>query len=496
MGSTVCAQSGLEVEFEDDPLFKDANVLPGYSVVRWVKVTNTSGDIQPIATEAIEFSPIEDSPYFGSDPGDVPSDDLSRALTITISIQGGDDLYGGSTGEKTLFQFYQDGETYLSAVDNGVTEEYVFEIAFPANKGNEWQGKTTNFKISAGFMGKEGGPTCNYDGVQNNGETGIDCGGGGCPTCGSGGGGGGPVPPGLRITNEATACVGTTDAIINWLTTYKSTSRVIYDTEFGQFDMSETTNYGYAFSTIEKDNIIPISQNGVTAHTVELIGLTPNTTYYFRCVSHASPPSIGEWREFTTLAVGEGDPCCEYPPEDEPPVEPPVEEPPAEEPEGGMAHSGPTDTGTGGITGGTPPDEEEPPAEEEPSKEEPTEDEPEANFTAGLGGIFSDLFKGWSDGFPCLPWWLLLILIIYSLVKGKKAWKRRDQEAIESMRAYWKKAAIVWFDWGFLLLALLLIFYFFLHICFTLLIFLILALLTALIQYSLSRAYRKRRDNL
>ena len=25
---------------------------------------------------------------------------------------------------------------------------------------------------------------CNWDHVQNNGETGVDCGGGGCPSCG------------------------------------------------------------------------------------------------------------------------------------------------------------------------------------------------------------------------------------------------------------------------------------------------------------------------
>ena len=25
---------------------------------------------------------------------------------------------------------------------------------------------------------------CNYDGVKNNGELGVDCGGGGCPNCG------------------------------------------------------------------------------------------------------------------------------------------------------------------------------------------------------------------------------------------------------------------------------------------------------------------------
>ena len=115
IGNTVCAQSAIDVEFENDPLFKNANIMPGDSVVRWMKVTNNSGETMPIAIEAINF------PGFPN-IGDVPSDDLSRALMVVIGLSGNNDLYGGTTGEKTLFELYQDGVTYLSDVANGATQ--------------------------------------------------------------------------------------------------------------------------------------------------------------------------------------------------------------------------------------------------------------------------------------------------------------------------------------------------------------------------------------
>ena len=47
---------------------------------------------------------------------------------------------------------------------------------------------TVDVSVTAQVLGEE---SCNYDGIQNNNETGVDCGGGGCPACDSGGGGGG-----------------------------------------------------------------------------------------------------------------------------------------------------------------------------------------------------------------------------------------------------------------------------------------------------------------
>jgi len=39
----------LNVIFESQPLFKEANFLPGHSVTRWAKVTNTGELSQRIA---------------------------------------------------------------------------------------------------------------------------------------------------------------------------------------------------------------------------------------------------------------------------------------------------------------------------------------------------------------------------------------------------------------------------------------------------------------
>jgi len=268
--------SPLEVEFEKTPLFKEANFLPGDSVTRWVRVTNNTGQPQRIATEAINW------PGF-PDPDDVPEKDLSRALEIIIREKGGSDLYGGSLGKKTLFDFYKDGEIYLSDVSSNGTKEYEFEITFPSDKRNEWQGATTTFDILIGFQGVEGKVP---------------------PGTPPGGGGGGGYIPGLTIKNEGAFYISTSTATITWQTSYFSTSKVIYDTQPGKFDLSAgEPSYGYTFYKEGDDSGNP----KVTFHSVTLTGLTPSTTYYYRCVSHASPPTISREYSFTTLPSPEGE---------------------------------------------------------------------------------------------------------------------------------------------------------------------------------------------
>jgi hypothetical protein len=108
---------------------------------------------------------------------------------------------------------------------------------------------------------------------------------------------------GLTIQYENSRTSATT-ATITWLTSYKSTSRVIYDTEPNQFDLSKgEPSYGYEFYTDEYDT--PANTNGVTGHSISITGLDPLTTYYFRCVSHASPDTVGTEHSFTTLAMGD-----------------------------------------------------------------------------------------------------------------------------------------------------------------------------------------------
>ena len=57
------------------------------------------------------------------------------------------------------------------------------------NNGVQDNGETGVDCGGGGCPACGGGGGCNNNGVQDNGETGVDCGGGGCPACGGGGGG-------------------------------------------------------------------------------------------------------------------------------------------------------------------------------------------------------------------------------------------------------------------------------------------------------------------
>lgn len=155
-GNMARAQSNppLEVEFQNEPqpLFYKTNFLPGQSLTGWIKVTNKSGEVQKIATEAVNY------------PDPISPTDLSRALMIVIK-KDTEELYGGSADPKTLSDFYLDSgkpspednkEIYLSDLKNGETVQYDITISFPVEKGNEWQNRTTNFYLAIGFQGEEG----------------------------------------------------------------------------------------------------------------------------------------------------------------------------------------------------------------------------------------------------------------------------------------------------------------------------------------------------
>ncbi|MCF7835785.1 MAG: fibronectin type III domain-containing protein [Candidatus Marinimicrobia bacterium] len=125
------------------------------------------------------------------------------------------------------------------------------------------------------------------------------------PAGGNGGGGGGGVVSqelSIRDDSVVTSNKQTTSIVVSWYTNNRSTSRVIYGTDPGVFDSTNTPNYGYAFSTDVFNT--PASENGVNQHSVTLVGLLPNTTYYFRAVSTASPPKFSSEYNFVTLVPG------------------------------------------------------------------------------------------------------------------------------------------------------------------------------------------------
>ncbi len=248
----------LEVIFNPDPLFSQANFAPGQAVTANINVTNNTDAVQPIAIEAINVN----------DP-----DNLGSALTIEIS-QGTSQVYTGS-----LADFFSAGEVYLSNLNSLANTTYNVEVTFSETAGNDWQGKVLNsFDVLVGFLGEMPPPPPPP------------------PAPSGGGGGGGGITHGLSIFDEAEFEVTDTTATISWRTNYFSTSRVVYsqESEPHDFNISDLPNYGYAHSSVE-------DTNKVTAHTVVLTDLEPNTTYYYRVISHASPATVSLQHTFTTL---------------------------------------------------------------------------------------------------------------------------------------------------------------------------------------------------
>ncbi|MBU4375536.1 DUF11 domain-containing protein [Patescibacteria group bacterium] len=267
--NSACAQepNELVVDFQEMPLFNSVtNFLPGDAETRWAKITNNSGQKQKIGVKIIDKH-LCSADYC-----------LSDKLNLDIS-ENGNLLYSGS-----LTTFYEMGEIHASDLENGADTTYNFSIIFFPNSGDDYQGLTANFDIEIGFFGQE-----------SIGEE-IQPGGGG-------GGGGGVIISGLMIYNEQASNIEANNVTITWLTNLDSTSRVIYSPGgFPHlFNSNNPPNYGYVLSTVEKD-LAP----RVTGHSVYISGLLPATTYYFRCVSRASPATIGFQYSFTTPAEDEG----------------------------------------------------------------------------------------------------------------------------------------------------------------------------------------------
>ena len=109
------------------------------------------------------------------------------------------------------------------------------------------------------------------------------------------------MPPGLTIFNEADWNVTENSVTITWQTNYFATSRVIYATTSGLFDLSDGEPY-YGYTDLKEGDDTGLEK--VTAHSVTITGLSSGTIYYYRCVSHASL-AISEDHSFTTLGVKE-----------------------------------------------------------------------------------------------------------------------------------------------------------------------------------------------
>ena len=94
------------------------------------------------------------------------------------------------------------------------------------------------------------------------------------------------TPPSMSAEEAANATQ--TSVVVSWTTDHPATSRVVYGLDSVSDANATSTgapNYGYANSTDEDATLS-------TSHSVTVTGLTANTTYFFRGVSHGSPEAI------------------------------------------------------------------------------------------------------------------------------------------------------------------------------------------------------------
>ncbi|MCH7598032.1 fibronectin type III domain-containing protein [Patescibacteria group bacterium] len=278
MSPSVAFAQNLVVVFEENPLFSEANFLPGNEVIRTVEVTNDSGSPQNIIVEAINA--LDDDGF-----GDV----LDIVIKEGVAI-----LYDDPLGT-----FLRAGEVPLSSLGDGVSTTYSFGITFDSSSDNDTQKTVLGFDLCVGF---EGGDT-NCGGTEVGGEGDTE-GGGPSVTIGSSGGGGGPIIDLIFLevfSEEVTETnVVTTTAVIEWDSSLLSTSQVIYGKESeGPYSLNLTVDpyFGYPLGTVE-------DPSKVIHHTVTLTGLEVGVTYVYRVVSRSSPPTVGFQQTFALVEGG------------------------------------------------------------------------------------------------------------------------------------------------------------------------------------------------
>jgi len=139
--STAQAVGDLTIDWgvpEGQPIFTLSNFAPGQTEAQEVIVTNNASSTRPVAMRGTLTQ---------------ETNNLPDALLITVSANGSD-LYGGSTGQKTLRQFFADSAhpdgIPLLSLNPGQSTTLIFTVTFNPAAGNTFQAGSTTFDISLG----------------------------------------------------------------------------------------------------------------------------------------------------------------------------------------------------------------------------------------------------------------------------------------------------------------------------------------------------------
>lgn len=115
----------LEVTF-DEPMFGTSIVwYPGLSVTKNIVIKNNGSGVQTVSIEAVNKT---------------QTGDLAKVLSFKID-------------DKTLQNFWDDGQVSLSDLAGGATTTYNLTIKMTNLAGNEYQAKEAKFDLRVGFVG-------------------------------------------------------------------------------------------------------------------------------------------------------------------------------------------------------------------------------------------------------------------------------------------------------------------------------------------------------
>lgn len=263
---TVAAAGEIVVNFKTQPLFNSQRLAPGQASQGTIIIENLTNQDKKISLQAVSVS---------------DTNLLAKFLTLQVKSAAGTLLYADR-----LDKFFLGNEIFLSTLPARASTTYTLIITLESTLANSAQGKTLSFfDLKIGFAGEPhnqvvGGGLTNQTVISSPNLV-LD----------------NTIQSYLSATDNFLSGISSTDffVLIEWLTTNPATSRVIYaaENEAHNFDFSAPPNYGYAHS-------IPLDENQVTLHQVKLNNLEPNTVYYYRTISTASPPSISREHSFKT----------------------------------------------------------------------------------------------------------------------------------------------------------------------------------------------------
>ncbi len=135
----VYGEGGIEVAYENTPLFNVSVMAPGQEIAGRVTVRSTSSLFQTVGLKihAVRLVDILTSGKF----------------TLKIrDVDSGAIIFGGENGKKLISFFLMPNETQLFTLNPLQSKNLDIIISMDSQTGNFYQGKVLNFDLSLGFI--------------------------------------------------------------------------------------------------------------------------------------------------------------------------------------------------------------------------------------------------------------------------------------------------------------------------------------------------------